>query len=665
MNRMLRAIIGACLVLIIGFSAISVCQSIGSSWKIDVTSEKQYTLSAGTRNILSKISQPVTAKLFYARTAALKGPDQIQFFNNYYEYVQSLLNEYVSVSNGMVKLEVIDPRPFSDEEEQAIQFGLRQYRVSEDESFFFGLVMQTEFGVEKVIPFFSPDRQNFIEYDISSLIDSAISRQKGRIGIISSLPVMGDSDYMAAMLQRQGQKAKPSWTFVEHLRKKYEVTEIPTDVNDINNVDVLLIIHPKKLPQQALFAIDQYVLKGGRTVICVDPYCFSDNSNRMSGGMMLGSDTSQASDLNVLMKTWGIEMPEGEFAGDRKLAESRALSQTGPVQPIIGLLDLTRDCFNRNNVITAQLNDVRVLFSGVLNVVTDPNKPEDKNSKIERTPLIMTTNKGNTFEVSSPYELLALNPPALMQRFVDGTKPVMMGYFLSGRFKSSFPDGVEIEVPNDKIKSSDKSSDPNQPKTLKKKITGLKEAAENCAVAVFSDVDFISDVLAYQDFMGFGKAVVGDNAALLFNTIDDLTGSSDLISIRSRGNFKRPFTVVDEIEKKAEADSSQQLTLIDAEIAGYNTKLQAILSSTGKGQEELLSDKIKQERRDLEDKIYNANKKKREINKVKLDKIEHLGTKLQRANTLAAPIVVLLIAIVLWLWRSMRNRHYITHASDA
>jgi ABC-2 type transport system permease protein len=661
MNRMLRAIIGACLVLVIGFSAISVCQSIGSSWKIDVTSQKQYTLSAGTKSILSKIGQPITAKLFYARTAALKGPDQIQYFNNYYEYVGSLLKEYVSVSKGMIKLEVIDPRPFSEDEEQAIRFGLRQYRVSEEESFFFGLVVQTEFGVDKVIPFFSPDRQNFIEYDISSLIDSAISRQKGRVGIMSSLPVMGDSDYMVAMLRKQGQQPKMSWTFIEHLRKKYEVTEIPTDTNDINDIDILLVVHPKNLPQQTLFAIDQYILKGGRTIICIDPYCFSDNSNRTSGGLMVDTDSSKSSDLNVLMKTWGIEMPAGEFAGDKDLAESRAVSQTSPVQPIIGLLDLTRDCFNRDNVITAQLNEVRVLFSGALNEFTDPNKPEDKDMKIERTPLIKTTNKGNTFSVSNPYELMALNPPALMQRFIEGKKPVTMGYFLSGRFKSSFPDGIEIE----QQQSSGKPADPNKPKSIKKKITGLKEAQENCAVAVFADVDFISDILAYQDFMGFGKAVVADNAALLFNTIDDLSGSADLISIRSRGNFKRPFEVVDEIERKAVAETSEQIALIDAAIAGYNKELQSLIPAAAKGQEELVSSTISQKKRELEDKIYNSNKQKREINKGKLDKIERLGTKLQRANTLAAPAVVLLIAIILWLWRSMRNRHYITHASDA
>ncbi|MBN1975020.1 MAG: GldG family protein [Sedimentisphaerales bacterium] len=665
MNRMLRAIIGACLVLIIVFSAISICHDIGSSWKIDVTGEKLYTLSDGTKSILSKLNQPVTAKLFYASTAALKGPDQIQYYNNYYEYVKSLLEEYVSVSNDMVKLEVIDPRPFSDDEEHAIGFGLRQYRVSEEESFFFGLVVQTQFGVEKVIPFFSPDRQSFIEYDISYLIDSAITRQKNRIGIMSSLPVIGDSEYMAQMLAAQKQQPRMPWTFVEHLKKKYEVTEIPTDVNDINDIDILLVVHPKNLPQQTLFAIDQYILKGGRTIICVDPHCFSDPSRNVNQGLMLGSESTQASDLNVLLRTWGIEMPRSEFAGDLKLAESRAVSQNTRVQKILGLLNLTRDCFNRNNVITAQLNEVRVLFSGVLNLVADPNKPEDKEFPIERTPLLMTTDKGNSFAVTNSYELMLLDPSIFLQRFIEGTKPVTMGYLLSGRFKSSFPDGIEIETAADGQESSSDSEDPNQPKTAKKQIKGLMQSEKDCAVAVFADVDFISDMLAYQNFLGLSKAVVGDNSALLFNTIDDLSGSSDLISIRSRGNVKRPFIVVDEIERKAEAETAAKLASIDAEIAGFNAKRQSISPAAGQDQELVISKEILKDIRDLEEKIYQKQKERRLINMEKSEKIDRLGRKLQRANTIAAPAVVLFIAIVLWLWRSMRRRHYISHSSDA
>jgi ABC-2 type transport system permease protein len=293
MNRTIRAFIGAVLVLVIAFSAISICQNIGKRLKLDVTDQKLYTLSAGTKAILSKINQPIKAKLYYAKTASLKGPDQIKYFNNYYEFVKALLEEYVAASNGMVELEVIDPRPYSDEEAQALRFGLKRYQITEEESFFFGLVVQTEFGVEKTIPFFSPDRENFVEYDISYLIDTAITRQKRKIGILSSLDVMGDdvSGYMAQMMMRQGKQPKQPWTFTVPLKERYEVKEIPADANDINDVDILLVIHPKNLPEQTLFAIDQFVLKGGRAIVCVDPYCFADMPDQAA--MQMGMQASQ------------------------------------------------------------------------------------------------------------------------------------------------------------------------------------------------------------------------------------------------------------------------------------------------------------------------------------------------------------------------------------
>src|SRR4030042_624277 len=318
-NRTIQAIIGAVLVLVIVFSAISVCQNIGKSLKADVTGQRLYTLSDGTRAILSKLHQKIVLKLYYAKTAALKGPDQVKYFNNYYEYVKSLLEEYVAVSKGMVELQVIDPRPFSQDESDALQYGMKRFSITEEESFFFGLVVRTLFGVEKAIPFFSPDRQNFVEYDISYLIDTAITRQKKRLGIMSSLPVMGQdiSPYMAQMMRMQNRQPEPPWTIVEQLRRKYEVTSVPADVNEITDVDILLVIHPKELPQQTLFAIDEFVLKGGKMVVCIDPHCMVDRPDQMA--MQMGRMPSSKSNLTVLLKTWGLEMAEDTFAGDRSV----------------------------------------------------------------------------------------------------------------------------------------------------------------------------------------------------------------------------------------------------------------------------------------------------------------------------------------------------------
>ena len=682
MSRTIRAILGAILILIIVFSSVSICQNLGARLKVDVTDQRIYTLSDGTKAILGKLNQPIKAKLYYAQTAAMKAPDQIRYFNNYYEFVKALLQEYVAVSKGMVQLEVIDPRPFSQEEEQALRFGLQRFPISQEENFFFGLVMQTQFGVEKVVPFFSPDRHNFVEYDISYLIDTAITKQKKKIGVMSSLPVMGQdtSDYMARMMQMQGQQPEPPWAIVEQLRNKYEVQTVATDVNDINDVDILLVVHPKNLPEKTQFAIDQYILKGGRAIVCVDPHCWMDRPQR---NPMQMTQQDQSSSLDRLMRTWGLEMPQNTFAGDRALAIEAPISRNQRAEKVIGFLALTPECVNKDSVITTSLNQVRVLFAGVLNEVdgsqkaaaakpADANQPAETKKaeeapQITRTPLLMTTNRGNAWRVGSSFEIMYPDPARMMSSFTDGTKPVNMAYLVSGRFKSSFPDGIEIEVPAKDPNATDKAADPNKPNVVKKRQTGLTEPKEDGAVVVFSDVDFISDQLAYANSF-FGKMVVGDNSALLLNAIEDLAGSGDLISIRSRGNFKRPFVVVDKIEQEAEKETADEISLINAQIEGFNQELQNLVASANKEQgkqEEILGNTIVQKKRDLELKIHEAQRQLRQIKAKQRERTDRLGHTLEVLNLAAVPSVVMLVAVVLGLWRSVRRRHYISHASDA
>jgi len=659
MKRTLRAIIAVIFVLIITFSAISISQNLGKRLKIDVTQQKLYTLSPGTKAILAKLSQPITLKLYYSKTAAMKGPDQIKYFNNYYEFVKALLDEYVAASKGMVNLQIIDPRPFSDDEVDAARYGMKRFPITEEENFIFGLVAQTQFGVDKAIPFFSPDRQNFVEYDISRLIDSAVTRQKKTIGVISSMPLMGDdvTPYMAQMLRMQGQSPKPPWTIIEQLRQQYTVKGVPEDVNEINDIDILLVVHPKNLPEQTQFAIDQFVLKGGRTVVCVDPYCYADQPEQKQFGSI-----SQDSNLKKLLNAWGLDMPDMTFAGDRALAPGASMTANQRPEKIIGYLNLDAPvCFNRDNVISSQLNSVRVWFAGVMNEIPTPN---DVAGPIQRTPLVMTTAKGNSFIIDNPLDLQMLDPASLMQKFSDGSKPVVMGYLVTGKFKTGFPDGVDVKTISGNKDLLD-ANDPNAPKETTVHITGLTEASQDCAVVVFSDVDFLSDGLAYQRNPLFGMIVVGDNSALLMNAIDDLSGSGDLISIRSRGNFQRPFTVVNKIEEQAEAQTAGEVDKLNAEIAGFEDELKTLITSNNEQEKQIIGSSIVQKTRALELKKLKAQRQLREVKMKKRQQIEHLGNVLRSFNMLAAPAVILLIAVVLALKRSAMKRHYISHASDA
>jgi ABC-type uncharacterized transport system involved in gliding motility auxiliary subunit len=647
-SRTLKVIIAVFFIAVIMCSAVSISQDLLGKVLLDVTDQKLYSLSDGTKAILARLNQPIKMKLYYTRTAAMKGPDQIRFFNNYASYVESLLNEYVAQSRGMVQLEVIDPRPFTDEEADAMRYGLRRIPMSQEESFIFGMVVQTPFGVTKTIPLFSPDRQNFVEYDISYLIDTATRREKKNISVLSSLPVMGEvSDYMARMMAMQGRRPPGPWTIIEQLRTKYNVQNIETDVKKIEGIDILLVIHPKNLPEQTLFAIDQFVLNGGRLIVFVDPYCYADLSRQQTGGMMQ-TNADSGSNLEPLMKYWGLKMPEMTFAGDRKLAITATLNQRP--EKIIGYLALTRanGCFNKDNVISAELNEVRVIFAGVLQQTAPP---ESNDIHIERTPLMSTTSRGNTWTVDNPYELTMLNPSRLMDSFFDGTEPVHMAYLLSGRFNSAFPEGIKIK----------NESDPNAEPNL---VTGLTVAKEDSQIVIFSDVDFITDSMAYDETF-FGKIALGDNANVVLNAIDSLGGSVDLVAVRSRGSFTRNFEVVDKIEAEADKSVQQQEHAINAEIAAYRQELDKILSTAEQGQEEVIGSSILQKRADLEVKIREAEKHLRQVKRGAYQGIEKLGDRLRNLNTLAVPTVILFVAVILGTYRSTKKKHYVSHKSDA
>ena len=652
MSRMTKTILGLVFVAVITVSAVVVVSNISGTSKIDITEEKLYTLSDGTRSILKKINQPVTIKLYYAKTATTKARDEIKGYNDYYYFVKALLEEYATVSDN-INLEIIDPRPFSDQEQEALRYGLQRFPVTQEEGFFFGLVAKTEFGATKAIEFFAPERQNLIEYDISYLLDTLTTRQKSKVGVISSLEVMGEelSPYMMQMMQQTGQRPKQPWIITQHLGQKYEIENIPNDTDTIEGIDMLLVIHPKDFSEQTLFAIDQYVLKGGRAVFMVDPHCLVDMPD--SQMQMYGQDTaSQSSSINTLFNSWGIDVPAGALAGDKNLAQAVPVNRNAPPEKLIGFLGFnkTKDSFNTDNVVSSELASVNMIFAGGLKALPS----EEGESGVTITPLVSTTEKGNLFTPSNPMALKRVNPKALMSMFSEGDSSVTLAALVSGKFKSAFPNGIDKPVESASPEEAEENTPPET-----EHITGLAVAEENCNITVFTDVDFISDSFAYNVNM-FGVSPNGDNASLLMNTIDNQLGSDELIAIRSRGNFRRPFTLVDEIEAKAEASTEKQVQEIKDSIAASEQELNSILSKA-KGQGQLIIDasELNKSREKLELKILESKKKLRDAQLARREDIEALGDKLTMFNTIAAPAVILVIAIFLAVQRSVKRRSYL------
>ena len=656
MNRMLRLVLALFFVAVISVSAIRITHLIGRRMRLDVTNHKLYTLSRGTQNILQGLKQPLTLRLYYSKKASLDASDRIQFFNLYADYVKALLEEYVLNSNGMIHLEIIDPQPYSQEELAAIRYGLKRFPINEEKNFFFGLVLQTQFGVTRTIDFFAPDRQEFVEYDISYLIDTAITRQKKKVGVLSSLPVMGDevSDYMRAMMRMQRQQPKPPWGIVQQLQQTYEVVSIPTDTEAIGDVDLLFVVHPKDLPLQTRFAIDQYVLSGGRVVVAIDPYAVVDPPDPAM--MQYGMQHEAASNLPQLLTAWGLEMPALTFAGDRELAVTGAPDQRPMKLLPFPKLEGAKDCFNRDDVITSNLGEVTFMFPGVLEKADGENLPDD----LERIPLMETTDAGNTWTVSSEFELMRPDYGAMMRKFHDGTEPQVIAWQVNGTFRSAFPDGVDIEVP---VEGADEEKEDSQPQTETKHLSGLTEAKEKGSVIVVADVDFFSNVAAYRETI-FGLTVVGDAGAFIQNSFEALSGSTDLISIRSRGSYNRPFLKVDQIETQADARTSEEEANIEAQIKGFEQQLNEKLQGVGSNQQELINRTILEEKKDIEVKLQEAEMRLREVKNQKVRAKEALKNKLRSFAMLPGPLLTLLIAVILAIHRTVKKRHSMYHIQE-
>ncbi|MEE9127072.1 MAG: GldG family protein, partial [Planctomycetota bacterium] len=399
MNLLQRSILGTVLVLIITLCLgyVVTKQTVGVG-VIDLTSNDRYTLTAGTHAILDKLQRPLTLKLYYARTAVNRtGYNQLAQFNNHYYYVRDLLRAMARYAGGKLTLEEYDPRPFSDAAEEADSFGIRAFPLGNqtNEVFYFGLVLTSDTGAREVIEFLHPNNQGSVEYKIVELIDRATHRKKSKIGVMSPLKVVGENltPQMMQMRQMLNQPVKRSWAIMNQLRqRKYEIVEVATDAEEIpEDLDYLLVVHPKDFQDKTLFAIDQFVMGGGKAIIFVDPYSEVDTPPRDPRNQFAGMSYNRGSNLNKLLEAWGVRMEEQKFVGDRALA-GRVRSAGGrSTTSYIGyvMLSASKECFNDSEIVSQGLNDVVMLYPGSLKRV------EGRDTQV--TILVRTTDTGNTW----------------------------------------------------------------------------------------------------------------------------------------------------------------------------------------------------------------------------------------------------------------------------
>ena len=632
MTERWRTITALFLLAVIFFCAITITNHLGRFLRIDLTENKLYTLSEGTRQVIEEIRQPLELKLYYSRAAAMKGPEGIRVYNNYYIYVRDLLREYEALSNGRLRLTVIDPRPYTDDELDAIRYGLDRYSAG-DEPFFFGLAVASELGRVAVVPFFAPNRQPLVEYEISKSIYDAATAIKKPVGIITSLPLFGPglSPYMAEMMRMQGREVPEEWLIIKQLKQFFDVVRIDDDASKIDDVELLILIHPKDLPEDLLFAVDQHVMKGGKLLVIVGPYCVADP---------VKEHHLRSSDMNELLEAWGCILKPNTFAADRSLGIQVQMGPNQPSRRLPTYMDLTGRSFNSEDVITAQLQTVRVLFGGAIESTDVPN--------VTFEPIMTTSERGNSIS-ASPADVYRFSNPDMVERELrDGSQPVVLGARLTGRFQSNFSEGPPAVAEDEKEKRVQEV---------------LGESLQDTTIVVYSDVDMINDFVAFRETF-FGPAPRGDNVNLFLNTVENLGGARALSTARAKGRFNRPFEVFDRIEAEAEQATAEKIAAVEAEIEKYQKELQSIVSRIEDEGEALMRGEVIERKRELEESLLLAQRELRELNRDKRVRIESLISKIKLCNILAAPSVILLIAVIVFLAGIYRKKKYLGVRND-
>lgn len=596
---------------------------IGSRAKtrIDLTAERAYTLSQGTRNILAKLDTPVQIR-FYASQNDNKVPVPLK---TYAQRVEDLLGEYRQASKGMIEIQKLDPTPDSDAEDSAKLDGIEAQNLGEGDPIYLGLSF-TMLDKKEAISFLTPDRERLLEYDISHAISRVVTAEKPVVGILSPLPYAGSSPMMA----RMGRGGAAPWAIFSELQHDFTVKQIEPAVEAIpDDVKVLMLIHPKALSDATQFAIDQFVLRGGKLLAFLDPSAALDPQG---GGPMGGGSSST---LDKLLKAWGLE-----FDPTKVVADTTYLGRTRQGRAP-AVLALTEDALNKDDIITAQTDNLLLAFAGAFTGTPAPG--------LKETVLIKSSKDSELVEGM----LAQMSGEEILKDFKPSGVEYALAVRLTGKFKTAFPDG--------KPKAADAKPDAAKPEEKKDEKT-LKESATDGAVVLVGDSDFVQDQLCVQEiqnpFGGGQRMVVPTNGNLAFvqGAIEQLAGDDNLISVRSRASRERPFTVVRKMQADAENNYRSKIKELETSLTDAQSKLNDLQRAKGEqaGQKFILSPEQQAEIENFRKKESDVKVQlKTERKKLRTD-IDSLETRVKWLNIAGMPALVTLVGVGLALAR--RNR---------
>jgi ABC-type uncharacterized transport system involved in gliding motility auxiliary subunit len=584
--------------------------------RADLTEEKLFTLSAGTKAILKKLDTPVTIDYY-----ATQGKDMPVELKTYAQRVEDLLEEYRKNSGGKIRVKKFDPEPDSDAEDSASLDGVEGQPTRTGDKVYLGLAVRM-LDSKVAIPFLTPDRERLLEYDISRAIANVTTTEKPVVGIMSSLPVFGQ---MNPMMMRRGGGQEP-WIFVNELKQDFNVKEVaPTAEKIDDDINVLMVVHPKNLSDKTFYAIDQFIMRGGKLMAFVDPMSVVDSqsspqNNPLQGAMNAGSS------LDKLTKAWGIEYDAGKVVAD--ILHSTKINQGGAPEDAPAVLSLTADSVNTNEVVTSQIDSLLLPFAGVFT-----GTPKDG---LKETVLLHTSPQSQLVE-----KFMAQFSGAQVEKdFQPSGKEYALAVRLTGKFKTAFPEGK----PKDTAEAGKTNTPPAEASA-----PGLKESKETSVVLV-GDSDMLFDRFAAQVQNLFGQRLVfpmNGNLNLVQNILEQSTGDENLIAIRSRATMNRPFTKVRAMEVAAQERYRSKIKDLEKSLQDTQTRVNELQSTKQNGQKFILSPEQQAELSKFQEKQAQVQKELRGVKKDLRRDIDSLENRVKWINIAGMPVVVTLVGIFL------------------
>ena len=639
------------LILLLSVLVVSFLPSL----RIDLTEDRLYSLSDGTRNILASLNQPVELMFFYSDSATEDVP-QLRTYGN---RVQELLREIVIASEGNLRLSVIDPEPFSEEEDLATQFGVRAVPVTQGgEGVYFGLVAaQDEEGVPEALrvtetmPLIRPDQEEFLEYEFMKIITQVTNPERTIIGLITQLDIDGGFDPMTGQGTQQ-------WMIMDLIRQLYEVRRVDLTSDSIEeDIDILMIVHPEGLSDRFLYAVDQYVLQGGDALVFLDP-----NADSMVGRSPQGNliPAGMSSELPGLLEAWGIEFDNTKVLADNELALRVMMGQGQRPMPHLGMLGVQGNFLAQDDVITNRLETINLSSAGAISQLDNTNTTFE--------PLIVSSSDSMLMDRS--FVESVTDPTLLFDEFESEDRSFVIAARVSGLIETAFPDGqptiaeTEEENSSDEEEVDEEALEPDGLDNVDEVseeigVEHISASTEPSNILVFADSDILSDRLWVQITQFFGQRIpqpFANNGDLIINSMDNLSGGADLSSIRSRGRYSRPFTKVLTLQREADDRLRQE----EGELLGRVAETEASLAelSTDEDGNPIgeLTTEIQTEIDRFNAELIDTRRRLREVRFQLTEDIEQLGSNLKAANTALVPMLLTLFFLGRYYFRSRRGR---------